>query len=67
MFNVEINTVVLFIRYIEWQSHQPTPGDEFNFEGNLNLFKFLETAQKNDLLVILRTGPFMDAERDMVW
>jgi len=46
--------------------HQPTPELKYNFEGDLNLFNFLKLAHKNDLLVILRPGPFIDAERDMV-
>jgi len=52
--------------YVEWSSHQPNPTEDYNFDGHLNLFEFLETAQKNDLLVILRPGPFIGAERDMV-
>ncbi|CAG7816860.1 unnamed protein product [Allacma fusca] len=51
--------------YVDWSSHQPNSKEEYDFSGNLNLTKFLQTAQKNNLLVILRVGPFMDAERDM--
>lgn len=50
--------------YVEWSQHEPEPG-VYNFEGNNNLPKFLQTAQDLDMLVILRTGPFIDAERDM--
>lgn len=53
--------------YISWNLHQPTTDLKFSYDGNLNLFKFIEIAQKNDLLVILRPGPFIDSERDMVW
>jgi beta-galactosidase len=53
-------------RYVEWSSHQPFPTEDYNFDGNLNLVEFIELAQKNNLLVILRPGPFIDAERDMV-
>ncbi|XP_021964438.1 beta-galactosidase isoform X2 [Folsomia candida] len=38
---------------------------DFNYKGNLNVFKFLKLAQDNDLLVILRPSPFIDAEWDM--
>jgi beta-galactosidase len=53
-------------RYIEWSSHQPNSSENYTFNGNLNLFEFIELAEKNGLLVILRPGPFIDAERDMV-
>ncbi|XP_055943639.1 beta-galactosidase-like isoform X1 [Argiope bruennichi] len=50
--------------YVEWNHHEPEPG-VYNFEGNYDLVKFVKTAQDLDMLVILRTGPFIDAERDM--
>ncbi|XP_064103731.1 beta-galactosidase-like [Macrobrachium nipponense] len=50
--------------YVEWSSHEPEPG-VYDFSGILDLQKFLEIAQEEDLLVILRPGPFIDAERDM--
>lgn len=50
--------------YVEWSQHEPEPGI-YNFDGNNNLLKFLKTAHSLDMLVILRTGPFIDAERDM--
>lgn len=49
--------------YVEWNSHEPEPG-KFQFEGNQDLEHFLELAHKWGLLVILRPGPFIDAERD---
>ena len=52
-------------RYIEWFSHEPEPGD-YHFDGDNDLVHFIELAQANDLLVILRPGPFIDAERDFV-
>ncbi|CAG7733248.1 unnamed protein product, partial [Allacma fusca] len=51
--------------YVEWASHQPTSAQNYTFDGNLNVFKFLDLAQKNNLSVILRPGPYIDAERDM--
>ncbi|GFX85123.1 beta-galactosidase [Trichonephila clavipes] len=50
--------------YVEWNHHEPEPG-VYNFDGDYNLPKFLKTAQDLDMLVILRAGPFIDAERDM--
>ncbi|KAF8777674.1 Beta-galactosidase like protein [Argiope bruennichi] len=50
--------------YVEWNHHEPEPG-VYNFEGNYDLVKFIKTAQDLDMLVILRTGPFIDAERDL--
>lgn len=51
--------------YVEWASHEPEPG-MYDFSGMLDLETFLKTAQEEDLVVILRLGPFIDAERDMV-
>ncbi|KFM82626.1 Beta-galactosidase, partial [Stegodyphus mimosarum] len=50
--------------YVEWSHHEPEPG-VYNFDGSYDLPKFLRTAQDLDMLVILRVGPFIDAERDM--
>lgn len=50
--------------YVEWSSHEPEP-DVYDFSGICDLETFIKTAQEEDLLVILRPGPFIDAERDM--
>ncbi|KAL7637272.1 UNVERIFIED_CONTAM: hypothetical protein RMT77_011984 [Armadillidium vulgare] len=50
--------------YVEWSSHEPEPG-EYNFKGRFNLFQYLNIAHEEGLLVILRPGPYIDAERDM--
>ncbi|XP_045106280.1 beta-galactosidase-like isoform X2 [Portunus trituberculatus] len=50
--------------YVEWASHEPEYG-MYDFSGMKNLTKFLTIAQEEDLVVILRLGPYMDAERDM--
>ncbi|XP_071041497.1 beta-galactosidase isoform X1 [Parasteatoda tepidariorum] len=50
--------------YVEWNHHEPEPG-VYNFKGNYDLPKFLKIAKELDMVVILRTGPFIDAERDM--
>ncbi|KAK4298222.1 hypothetical protein Pmani_029407 [Petrolisthes manimaculis] len=50
--------------YVEWASHEPEPG-MYDFTGMFDLETFIKTAQEEDLSVILRLGPFIDAERDM--
>ncbi|GFQ81038.1 beta-galactosidase [Trichonephila clavata] len=50
--------------YVEWNHHEPEPG-VYNFNGDYDLPRFLKTAHDLEMLVILRTGPFIDAERDM--
>ncbi|XP_077559783.1 beta-galactosidase-like [Haemaphysalis longicornis] len=50
--------------YVEWSSHEPEEG-QFRFDGLQDIVRFLKLAQKNDLLVLLRPGPYIDAERDM--
>jgi len=50
--------------YVEWASHEPEPG-QYDFSGGLDLVEFIEEAQRQDLLVILRVGPYICAERDM--
>nr|AYV89163.1 beta-galactosidase-like isoform X1 [Tetranychus evansi] len=50
--------------YIEWGSHEPREG-EYHFEGDLNITDFFEKAQQADLLVVLRIGPYVCAERDL--
>lgn len=47
--------------YTCWNLHEPHKG-EFNFSGMLDVEKFIQTADKVGLKVILRTGPFICAE-----
>ena len=47
--------------YCAWNMHEKKPG-EYDFSGNLNIAKFIETAQKCDLMVIVRPGPYICAE-----
>ncbi|XP_070391144.1 beta-galactosidase-like [Dermacentor albipictus] len=49
--------------YVEWSSHEPEEG-RYDFEGNEDLVHFLKLAQNHDLLVLLRIGPYICAERD---
>lgn len=44
---------------------ETSPG-VYDFSGNNNLTHFINIAQEEGLLVIIRVGPFIDAERDMV-
>lgn len=48
-----------------WNAHEPEPG-KFVFDENLDLEKYIQVAQDFDLNVILRPGPYVDAELDMV-
>jgi beta-galactosidase GanA len=43
------------IRYIFWNEHEPFPG-VYDFEGQNDVFKFIEIAQKIGFVVILRPG-----------
>lgn len=51
--------------YVEWSLHEPEPG-QFNWAGDADLINFLNIAQEEDLLVLLRPGPYICAERDLV-
>ncbi|KYN28933.1 Beta-galactosidase, partial [Trachymyrmex cornetzi] len=50
--------------YVEWSLHEPEPG-QFNWSGDADLVNFLNIAHEEDLLVLLRPGPYICAERDM--
>ncbi len=47
--------------YIPWNVHEPEKGC-FNFQGQLDLEKFLQTAQDLGLYAIVRPSPFICAE-----
>ncbi|MBR2650406.1 MAG: beta-galactosidase [Clostridia bacterium] len=49
--------------YTPWNLHEPREG-EFDFSGNLDIVKFIETAGELGLNVILRPGPYICAEWD---
>jgi len=51
---------------VEWASHEPEPG-VYTFDGNLDIESYFKLAQSFNLSIILRPGPFIDAERDMVF
>ena len=47
--------------YCAWNMHEKIPG-EFDFSGILNIGKFIEMAQNEDLMVIVRPGPYICSE-----
>ena len=49
--------------YMAWNLHEPRPG-EFNFDGMLDIVRFIETAADLGLKVILRPGPYICSEWD---
>lgn len=52
-------------RYIPWNYHEEVPG-VYNFNGDRDFEYFLKLAQDIGLLVILRPGPYICGEWDMV-
>lgn len=51
--------------YVEWSMHNPSP-DAYVWNEMADLEQFIRLAAEEDLLVILRVGPFICSERDMV-
>ncbi|XP_058801862.1 beta-galactosidase-like [Phymastichus coffea] len=49
--------------YVEWSLHQPEL-NKWVWDGDADLVEFIKQAQEEDLLVILRLGPYICAERD---
>lgn len=49
--------------YVPWNYHEPKK-NQFNFEGMLNIERFIKTAQDLGLYVIVRPGPYICAEWD---
>ncbi|MEU5316216.1 beta-galactosidase [Streptomyces sp. NPDC021056] len=49
--------------YVAWNHHSPAPG-EYDFTGVRDLDLFLRTAAETGLYVILRPGPYINAEVD---
>ena len=47
--------------YVCWNFHEPKKG-EFDFSGMLDIVRFIETAKKAGLYVIVRPGPYICAE-----
>ncbi|XP_076643332.1 beta-galactosidase [Halictus rubicundus] len=49
--------------YVEWSLHQPEE-NQWDWSGDADLVEFLNIAQEEDMLVLLRPGPYICAERD---
>lgn len=62
---VFLTGVVWCWSYIPWNYHEESPG-QYNFSGDRDLEYFLQLANDIGLLVILRPGPYICAEWDMV-
>ncbi|CAG2112123.1 unnamed protein product, partial [Medioppia subpectinata] len=63
-YNIKLWFVSYFDSYIEWTFHEPEEG-VFRFDGDYDIIKYLQTAHDLGLLINLRTGPYIDAERDL--
>ena len=50
--------------YIFWNAHEPEE-NVFDFSGNNDVAEFVRLAQKNDMFVIVRPGPYVCAEWEM--
>ena len=57
-----LNTVCT---YIPWALHQPAFDVPPSFEGELDVAYFVREAQSCGLMVLLRLGPYIDAEYDL--
>ena len=47
--------------YCAWNMHEKKQG-EYDFTGNLDIAKFIKTAEEEGLMVIVRPGPYICAE-----
>lgn len=69
MFFLDLNGLTTFTlpphRYVPWNFHETVEGVH-NFTGDRDLEHFLDLANQTGLLVILRPGPYICAEWEMV-
>lgn len=56
-----MNTICL---YVFWNAHEPKEG-QFDFSGNKDVAAFCKLAQKHDMYIIVRPGPYVCAEWEM--
>lgn len=63
--NTEFTWFVYIHRYVPWNFHESVPG-VYDFSGDRDLGYFLQLCQDIGLLVIMRPGPYICAEWDMV-
>lgn len=52
--------------YVEWSLHNPKE-NVYVWEGIADLENFIKIAEEENLYVILRPGPYICAERDLVF
>ena len=67
VFTAYIHVAVCFqfhSRYMAWNRHEPIPG-QYDFTGILDVKKYILTAQKLGLHVIVRPGPYICAEWEL--
>ncbi|XP_024084648.1 beta-galactosidase isoform X2 [Cimex lectularius] len=50
--------------YVEWSLHEPSPS-VYHFTAEADIVEFIRIAERLGLLVILRPGPYICAERDL--
>ena len=55
----------MYSSYVPWNVHELHPGT-FTFSGASDLPRFLTLAQKYDLVVLLRMGPYICGEWEFV-
>lgn len=53
------------LSYVEWSLHQPNV-NTWEWSGETDVVEFIRIAQEEDLLVLLRPGPYICAERNLV-
>ncbi len=58
---VKAGGITVIATYVFWNLHEHKEG-VFNWEGDLNLRKFIELCKANNLEVIVRIGPFVHGE-----
>lgn len=56
-----MNTICL---YVFWNYHEPVEG-EYDFSGQKDIAAFCKLAQKHDMYIIVRPGPYVCAEWEM--
>lgn len=63
----QIKILIVFLskifRYIPWNFHETFHG-QYEFDKQRDLVRFINLAQKQELLVILRPGPYICSEWD---
>lgn len=53
---------IFIFRCVDWYLHNPRDS-VYNFLGLADIFKFLDAANQEDMLVILELGPFISIDR----